>query len=279
MWTNKCTGCCELTTGSICNPRCCCSQSNDNIIGSDVCGWKQATVLKSLGIKESDLLYANFHNEVGVNPYLILLDTEWKTIVLAVRGTLSFEDMISDVTLTPKCLEETGEQFGFDGRGEYCHSGMYAGAKFIYDDLQRHKILDEAIEAHPDFGLRIIGHSLGAGVAAMLGRMLRQQYKNLYCLCFSPPGCVFSERTAKESKQYVCSVSTCKYMSSNFVTRCIAIINTSYSRKKYLRMVLWPIVCASQRHSTETFIRLVGESPKRSTRDDCSNKGTKTQSF
>ena len=115
--------------------------------------------------------------------------------------------MVSDVTISPQSLEELGEQFGFDGKGEYCHSGMLAGAKSIYDDLKRHKILDEAMEAHSEYGLRIVGHSLGAGVAAVLGRMMKQQYPNLYCLSFSPPGCVFSERTALECKDYVCSVS------------------------------------------------------------------------
>jgi len=150
-------------------------------------------------------LYANFSNDVGVNPYLILRDEKWKTIVLAIRGTLSFEDMISDVCITPESLEGIGEEFGFDGTGEYCHSGMLAGAKWIFDDLKKHNRLDEAMEANPDFGLRIIGHSLGAGVAAMLGRLLRKQFPSLYCLCFSPPGCVFSERTAKESRDYVCS--------------------------------------------------------------------------
>ena len=208
LWTNKCTGCCELTADSLyglctCQPRCC--RSNDKIIGSDIAGWKEATVLKSLGIEESDLLYANFLNKVGVNPYLILRDRKWKTIVLTVRGTLSFEDMVSDVTVTPVSLEEIGKKYGFDGQGEFAHSGMLTGAQFIYDDLQNHKILHEAMKEHPDFGLRIIGHSLGAGVSAILGLMLRQQFPNLYCLCFSPPGCVFSERTARESKDYACS--------------------------------------------------------------------------
>jgi sn1-specific diacylglycerol lipase len=209
LWNNPCTGCCELTADSIyrtctCNPRCCRS-NNDNIIGGDICGWKQAAVLKSLGIEDSNLLYANFRNAVGVTPYLIIRDDNWKTIVVAVRGTLSIDDMITDVTVTPKDLGDVGEKFGFDGRGEYCHSGILAGACWIHDDLKRHRILDEAMEAHQDYGLRIIGHSLGAGVAAMLGRMLKQQYPKLYCLCFSPPGCVFSERTAQESKDYVCS--------------------------------------------------------------------------
>jgi len=170
-----------------------------------MCGWKQAAVLKSLGIDESNLLYANFSNDVGKSPYLILRDDRWKTIVVTVRGTLSIEDMITDVTVTPKSLGEVGDKFGFDGCGEYCHSGILAGACWIHDDLKRHKILDEAMEAHPDFGLRIIGHSLGAGIAAMLGRILKLEYPKLYCLCFSPPGCVFSERTAEESKDYVCS--------------------------------------------------------------------------
>ena len=69
----------------------------------------------------------------------------------------------------------------------------------------RHQKLHEAMNANPNYGLRIVGHSLGAGVASVLGLILRQEFPNLYCLCFSPPGCVFSERTATESKDYACS--------------------------------------------------------------------------
>ena len=90
VWTHKCTGCCELTANSIygvctCHPRCSCCYSNDNIIGDDMCGWKEASVLKTIGIEESDVFYANFCNDVGKNPYLILRDRQWKTIVLTIR--------------------------------------------------------------------------------------------------------------------------------------------------------------------------------------------------
>ena len=157
LWTNKCTGCCTLSAGSIyglctCQPRC---------KKSDICGWKQATILKSLNLDETDLLYANFRNEVGINPYLILRDRKWKTLVLTIRGTLSFEDMISDVTVTPISLEELGKQFGFDGIDSFCHAGMLRGAQFIYNDLQTHNILTDAIKENPDYGVRIVGHSLG----------------------------------------------------------------------------------------------------------------------
>lgn len=68
----------------------------------------------------------------------------------------------------------------------------------------RHKILDNAISSdYSGYHLRIIGHSLGAGIASMLGLMLRRKYPSLMCLCFSPPGCVFTPRTAEESKSYV----------------------------------------------------------------------------
>lgn len=140
IWTNMCTGCCELTADTLCGlctckPRYC--HSSEHIIGDNACGWKQTAVLKTLGISESDFLYANFSNDVGVNPYIILVDRKWKTILLAIRGTLSMEDMISDVTISPTSLEECGERFGFDGEGEYCHNGILAGAKWVYEDLER----------------------------------------------------------------------------------------------------------------------------------------------
>ncbi|KAL3793242.1 hypothetical protein HJC23_000784 [Cyclotella cryptica] len=209
VWTNKCTGCCVLTGGTLYNACRCklrqCSK-NENIIGDNWCGWKHSAVMKSLGIDESDVLYANFQNGIGVNPYMVIVDRAWKTVVVAIRGTLSLEDMITDVTLSPQSLEEVGEQCGFDGSGEHCHNGILAGARRIYDDLARNKILDQAISHEfSGFKLRIIGHSLGGGIAAMLGLMLRQKFPTLRCLCFSPPGCVFSERTAQESKNYACT--------------------------------------------------------------------------
>ena len=50
---------------------------------------------------------------------MIVVDRAWKTVVVAIRGTLSLEDMITDVTISPRCLEELGKKFGFDGVGEY----------------------------------------------------------------------------------------------------------------------------------------------------------------
>ncbi len=45
---------------------------------------------------------------------------------------------------------------------------------------------------YADYKLRIVGHSLGGGIAAILSLLLRKQFPDLRCLSFSPPGCTFS---------------------------------------------------------------------------------------
>mmetsp|Transcript_4889 Transcript_4889/g.8404 ORF Transcript_4889/g.8404 Transcript_4889/m.8404 type:complete len:873 (-) Transcript_4889:63-2681(-) len=206
LWTSRCIGCCELSAITLCElcmcrPRYC--RSRDHIKGDNLCAWKQTSVLKTLGIEERDFLFANFRNAVNVCPYIVLVDRRCRNILIVIRGTLSFEDMISDVTINPDPLDEVGEEFGFDGIGEFCHRGMLEAAKYVHDDMEARKVLHNAFEDHPEFNLRIMGHSLGAGVAAVLGLMMRKEYPQLRCLCFSPPGCVFTERTAKESKEYI----------------------------------------------------------------------------
>jgi len=57
----------------------------------------------------------------------------------------------------------------------------------------------------PGYRLRIVGHSLGAGTAAVLGLMLRSKHPTLRCLSYEPPGCVFSEGLARSCAEYVTS--------------------------------------------------------------------------
>ncbi|EJK46551.1 hypothetical protein THAOC_34774 [Thalassiosira oceanica] len=203
-----------------------CRSKNPSVIGDNWCGWKEGALLKTLGIQDCDIIHANFVNGVSITPYIILIDRAWKTVVVTIRGTLSFEDMITgktcsdpsrfpcqvlnvhflaDVTISPVSLEDIGRRCGFDGNKDYCHSGMLKSAECIYDDILSHKKLHVAMVENPTYGLRVIGHSLGAGVAAVLGLMLRQQFPNLHCLCFSPPGCVFTSGMAAESKKFCCS--------------------------------------------------------------------------
>jgi hypothetical protein len=62
--------------------------------------------------------------------------------------------------------------------------------------------LAATLNEYKDYRLRIIGHSLGAGIASILALLLRPKHKRLRCLAFSPPGCVMSENLADESKRF-----------------------------------------------------------------------------
>ena len=112
--------------------------------------------------------------------------------------------MISDVTLSPEPLDVVGEEFGFefDCTDEFCHKGMLEAAKYVYDDMEARGVLKKAMNANPEFNIRVTGHSLGAGkslkvliilslrsiltillfsagVASVLGLMMRRQYPQL----------------------------------------------------------------------------------------------------
>ncbi|NWR80222.1 DGLA lipase, partial [Centropus unirufus] len=56
------------------------------------------------------------------------------------------------------------------------------------------------------YGLIVVGHSLGAGTAAILSFLLRPQYPSLKCFAYSPPGGLLSEDAMEYSKEFVTAV-------------------------------------------------------------------------
>jgi hypothetical protein len=90
------------------------------------------------GLKNEDIVHAQWHEGLGKTPYAIVLDHAWKSVVVAIRGSVSLEDMLEDISSRPDDLTEVGEQHGFDGEGRYCHAGILGCAQWIYEDLQRY---------------------------------------------------------------------------------------------------------------------------------------------
>lgn len=59
-------------------------------------------LLHITGCAASDLLYVNYVNAPsGILPYMLLLDRPAKRVVLAVRGTVSMADLITDLLSSP----------------------------------------------------------------------------------------------------------------------------------------------------------------------------------
>ena len=67
---------------------------------------------------------------------------------------------------------------------------MVDAAAYIYKKLKEEHLLTRAfaLDSAEDFDIVCVGHSLGAGAAAILAIMLRQEYTTTKCFCYSPPG-------------------------------------------------------------------------------------------
>jgi len=190
---------------------CACEQENkSNIKGDNFLHLHRNALLAQSGLDNADLIYADFNNKYHQMPYCIVIDHKWQSVVISIRGTLSLEDCVTDVLVTPVSLEELGRESGFNGSGQYCHNGIVCCTKHIYSSLQSHKILDRLLLAddaqYSHYNLRITGHSLGAGCATLLGYMMKNKYPNLRVINISPPGCSMSWEMATECKDFVTSL-------------------------------------------------------------------------
>lgn len=71
--------------------------------------------------------------------------------------------------------------------------GMVQAAEYILKKLQREQLIEQALNSDPErstdsYKLVLVGHSLGAGTAAILAILLRPQFPDLRCYSYSPPG-------------------------------------------------------------------------------------------
>ena len=161
-------------------------------VGDNICQWHKHSLLLVAGLPEADLIYAQFHNSFSLVPYCILLDHESQSVVVSIRGSLSLEDLVTDVMIDPEPMDDLGQEFGFEdiATGQYCHAGVVACAQNVHQDLQQHGILEQLLgQDYPQYQLRLVGHSLGAATCTLLGYMLRPRFPTLRVFNYSPPGC------------------------------------------------------------------------------------------
>ncbi|XP_043915436.1 diacylglycerol lipase-alpha isoform X1 [Protopterus annectens] len=153
-----------------------------------------------------DLVYTSCHDAVYETPFFVAVDHDKKKVVISIRGTLSLKDALTDLTGDAERLPVEGHHGTWLG-----HKGMVRSAEYIKKKLEQDMILSQAFgrdlgRGTKHYGLIIVGHSLGAGTAAILSFMLRPQYPTLKCFAYSPPGGLLSEDAMEYSKEFVTSV-------------------------------------------------------------------------
>ncbi|XP_055874911.1 diacylglycerol lipase-beta-like isoform X2 [Biomphalaria glabrata] len=182
--------------------RCCsCLRKSNNVFKDNICQCNSAAIKKLSGLKQNDLVYVTFKNQFKQVPFYVALDREKNTVVVSIRGTLSLQDAVTDLSAKGADLDIPGV------RDSYCHAAMLDCANYIKSQLESLNLLETAFsKLHDGAGLVITGHSLGAGVAAILAVLLRPKYPHLMCFSFSPPGGLMSTNASKFTQDFVCSV-------------------------------------------------------------------------
>ncbi|PNW80565.1 hypothetical protein CHLRE_07g322900v5 [Chlamydomonas reinhardtii] len=235
---------CNLCVGRGCG---CCRQSAYFVeaVGPDVgpsegcCSavklMEREAITQLTGAADEDILYVCYDNKVeGILPHYIAVDRPRRSIVLAVRGSLSLRDVVTDLLCAPAPMDIPG----VDGRDEkgrntlWAHRGILLSTLAILKDVREQGVLQAAVADWPlgereqaaalaalpserarvvarrlsgqCSGWRVVitGHSLGGGVTGLLGPYLRAQFPSLRCWAFAPPGGLMSPEAAALTREY-----------------------------------------------------------------------------
>ncbi|OJD28352.1 hypothetical protein ACJ73_00251 [Blastomyces percursus] len=134
---------------------------------------------KHTGLPASTILLSSFVDPAGGSNaagetaegfplvHYLSLDHASKAVVLTLRGTWGFEDILTDMTCDYDDLY-------WLGRTWQVHKGMHASARRLLEGGGGRVMatIRAALEEFPEYGVIFCGHSLGGGVASLLATMI-----------------------------------------------------------------------------------------------------------
>jgi sn1-specific diacylglycerol lipase len=187
----------------------------------------RAALKACAGISSRDIFYISKEEGVGKVPYFIARDVKKRSVVLSIRGTLSIADCVTDAMYKPTELDINllGKDIAkkkFSGSQLHCHKGIAEVSEFVFNDLNRHRILDQVIlgeegtaegDSIPEdvlsecrgWRLVLTGHSLGGATASIVALFLREKFPTLKVVAIEPPGGLLGAELAKETEQFCTS--------------------------------------------------------------------------
>nr|GMD68084.1 sn1-specific diacylglycerol lipase beta isoform X2 [Ipomoea batatas] len=181
-----------------------------------------AAFLKYVKLTDDVLRKGRVNQEKCKAAYFIVVLHHLKTVVIAVRGTETPEDLITD-GLCRECSLSEGDLDGLvNGKNvmereassplHYAHAGVVEAARDLYMQVEGNSVdggflsslLGSSCECS-GYSLRIVGHSLGGAIAALLGIRLHRQFPNLRVYAYGPLPCV-DLGVADACKEFITSV-------------------------------------------------------------------------
>jgi hypothetical protein len=100
--------------------------------------------------------------------------TRGKEALIVVRGTQSMADWTININLVPEKVTYHKGKDGSTAIEGVAHAGMYKGAKAIIELCGVGAIVDTLVKE--GYSIKVVGHSLGAGISCMIAVLLKQKY-------------------------------------------------------------------------------------------------------
>ncbi|CAJ2663368.1 unnamed protein product [Trifolium pratense] len=163
--------------------------------------------LEETGYTDENVLLREAKAGILKPAFTIIVDHKMRRLLLLIRGTHSIKDTLTAVTGNVAPFHHTVVHEGgvSDLVLGYAHCGMVAAARWIAKLAT--PCLLEALSQYPDYEVKIVGHSLGGGTAAILTYVLREQ-KELSvatCVTFAPAACMTWE-LAESGTSFITSI-------------------------------------------------------------------------
>ena len=137
QYGNRLCGCC-LLAGRMCRncvkePRVCRGICRTNArVHGDPCLCHEAAIRLTTKAPVGALVRATFKNRVFETPFLILRQASERRIIIAVRGTLSFHDLITDACAEPVRVADDLRRLGLDAPDDaWVHGGFWQTAQAV----------------------------------------------------------------------------------------------------------------------------------------------------
>lgn len=155
----------------------------------------RSSIAESLRINEEQIKKHVRTSAVLRPSYYIAVDNMKCCLVMAIRGTQSPTDIMTDFNPHSEKFEKG-----------YAHSGMLGAAKWLMEE--EHENLQVLLQAYPGHKFVLTGHSLGAGTASLLCIILQESFSKsgkidvarqnvaspmMVCWGFGCPPCVDKE--------------------------------------------------------------------------------------